>query len=321
MSDLPDSPSALFPKPTAAEMLARRKQLEAEEAEAKAKEEAKRKALDPGPRMDGGGAEGGEPPPTEPRVIPPKPPPPKKWGVPPLPKDKLPIRKEQTPAPPPPGPPRPFGTPDMRLDNMDLTKDLAGFEQERARIREKAVHDLTEDVVDTVLSRDAAVNLTRESIENVIEKAAEEQAAELKRQQAEALAKMGAGGDGAGPDAGSGQALVQEARANKPLPGVQTPHSILPGYPPTEPLKPKPRARQPNVIDDAADAVRDMVDEAIIGAIDANAADDNAVHDLMATVLTDVIEDHRPLRMNSQRRAAGRRWRRRCAMRMNKHRR
>ena len=74
----------------------------------------------------------------------------------------------------------------MRLDRMDLTKDLAGFEQERARIREKAVHDLTEDVVDTVLSRDAAVNLTRESIENVIEKAAEEQAAELKRQQAEA---------------------------------------------------------------------------------------------------------------------------------------
>ena len=90
----------------------------------------------------------------------------------------------------------------MRLDRMDLTKDLAGFEQERARIREKAVHDLTEDVVDTVLSRDAAVNLTRESIENVIEKAAEEQAAELKRQQAEALAKMGVGGDGAGPDAG-----------------------------------------------------------------------------------------------------------------------
>ena len=294
MSDLPDSPSALFPKPTAAELLARRKQLEAEEAEAKAKEEAKKKALDPGPRMDGGGAEGGEPPPTEPRVIPPKPPPPKKWGVPPPPKDKLPIRKEHTAAPPPPGPPRPFGTPDMRLDRMDLTKDLAGFEQERARIREKAVHDLTEDVVDTVLSRDAAVNLTRESIENVIEKAAEEQAAELKRQQAEALAKMGVGGDGAGPDAGSGQALVQEARAKKPLPGVQTPHSILPGYPPTEPLKPKPRARQPNVIDDEADAVRDMVDEAIIGAIDANAADDNAVHDLMATVLTNVIEGPPP---------------------------
>ena len=92
------------------------------------------------------------------------------------------------------------------------------------------------------------------------------------------------------------------------------------GYPPTEPFKPKPRARQPNVIDDEADAVRDMVDEAIIGAIDANAADDNAVHDLMATVPTNVIEGPPPLRMSSLRRAAGRRWRRRCAMRMNKYR-
>ena len=91
MSDLPDSPSALFRADTRGAARARRKQLEAEEAEVKAKEEAKRKALDPGPRMDGGGAEGGEPPPTEPRVIPPKPPPPKKWGVPPPPKDKLPI--------------------------------------------------------------------------------------------------------------------------------------------------------------------------------------------------------------------------------------
>ena len=48
------------------------------------------------------------------------------------------------------------------------------------------------------------------------------------------------------------------------------------------------------MIDDEADAVRDMVDEAIIGAIDANAADDNAVHDLMATVLTNVIEGPPP---------------------------
>ena len=294
MSDLPDSPSALFPKPTAAEMLARRKQFEAEEAEAEAREEAKRKALDPGPRMDGGGAEGGEPPPTEPRVIPPKPPPPKKWGVPPPPKDKLPPRKEPAPAPPPPGPPKPFGTPDMRLDRMDLTTNLAGFEQERARIREKAVHDLTEDVVDTVLSKDAAVNLTRESIENVIEKAAEEQAAELKRQQAEALAKMGGGGDDAGPGAGSGQALVRETRASKPLPGVQTHHSTLPGYPSTEPLKPKQKSRQPNITVDKADAVRDMVDEAIIGTIDANASDENAVHDLMATALTGLIEGPPP---------------------------
>ena len=123
----------------------------------------------------------------------------------------------------------------------------------------------TEDVVDTVLSKDAAVNLTRESIENVIEKAAEEQAAELKRQQAEALAKMGGGGDDAGPGAGSGQALVRETRASKPLPGVQTHHSTLPGYPSTEPLKPKQKSRQPNVTVDKADAVRDMVDEAIIG--------------------------------------------------------
>ena len=118
----------------------------------KAKEEAKRKALDPGPRMDGGGAEGGEPPPTEPRVIPPKPPPPKKWGV---------RRRQRTDSGFArsrrrrlllPGHPKPLGTPDMRLDRMDLTEHLAGFEQERARIREKAVHDLTEDVVDTVLS-------------------------------------------------------------------------------------------------------------------------------------------------------------------------
>ena len=163
------------------------------------------------------------------------------------------------------------------------------------------------------------MNLTRESIENVI-RSRGGAGSRAQRQQAEALAKMGAGGDGAGPDAGSGQALVQEARANKPLPGVQTPHSILPGYPPTEPFKPKPRARQPNVIDDEADAVRDMVDEAIIGAIDANAADDNAVPRLNGHGPdqrhrgTTAPEDEFP---EEGGRAA---LEQRCAMRMNKYR-
>ena len=44
MSELPDSPSALFPKPSAAEALARRKAAEAEEAARKAKADAKREA-------------------------------------------------------------------------------------------------------------------------------------------------------------------------------------------------------------------------------------------------------------------------------------
>ena len=37
-----------------------------------------------------------------------------------------------------------------------------------------------------------------------------------------------------------------------------------------------------------------MVDEAIIGTIDANASDENAVHDLMATALTGLIEGPPP---------------------------
>ena len=201
MSELPDSPSALFPKPTPAEALARRKALEEEEAARRAAAEARHeKALRDMDELHRDVTDGGGPLGPVSRFDP-YPLSPKRTFDPPPTREEL-LAAEAAAAeaaePPKAGPP-PLPRVDASLEGSEIVQGLAAWEYAKAKGEADA-------------ERVAKEEEARAEYEAKKKKAEEKAAA---RKAAEAAAEA-AEGEGDEPDGGGAQARTDDPGATPP---------------------------------------------------------------------------------------------------------